>query len=55
MFNWEHGIALHKMQENRASSLGKGEVSWVFSSCSGNLGYISSYLGDGHSKLVFVQ
>ena len=28
------------MQGNRASSRGKGEVSWVFSSCSINLGYI---------------
>ena len=40
MFDWEHGIALHTMQGNRASSLGKGEVSWVFSSCGRNLGYI---------------
>ena len=28
------------MQGNRASSLGEGEVSWFFSSCDGNLGYI---------------
>ena len=40
IFDWEHGIALHTMQGNRASSLGEGEVSWFFSSCSGNLGYI---------------
>ena len=40
MFDWEHGIALHAMQGNRASSRGDGEVSWVFSSCGRNLGYI---------------
>ena len=40
VFDWEHGIALHAMQGNRASSPGEGEVSWVFSSCSRNLGYI---------------
>ena len=38
MFDWEHGIALHLMQENRASSLGEGEVSWVLVSCGRNLG-----------------
>ena len=40
MFDWEKGIALHTMQGNQASSWGKGEVSWVFSCCSRNLGYI---------------
>ena len=40
MFHWEHGIALHAMQGNQASSLSEGEVSWFFSSCSGNLQYI---------------
>ena len=40
MFDWEHGIALHAMQANRASSLGEGEVSWFFSSCVRNLGYL---------------
>ena len=39
-FDWEQGIALHAMQGNRASSLSKGIVSWFFSSCGGNLGYI---------------
>ena len=33
-------IALHAMQGNRASSRGEGEVSWVFSCCGRNLGYI---------------
>ena len=40
MFDWENDIALHAMQGNRASSLGEGEVSWVFSSSSRNLGYM---------------
>ena len=40
MFDWEHGIPLHPMHGNRASSHGEREVSWVFSSCGRNLGYI---------------
>ena len=40
MFDWEHGIALHPMEGNRASSRGEGVVSWVFSSCRGKLGCI---------------
>ena len=40
LFDWEHGIALHAMQVNRASFLSKGEISWFFSSCGWNLGYI---------------
>ena len=40
MFDWKLGIALHPVQGNWASSRGKGVVSWVFSSCSRNLGYI---------------
>ena len=33
-------IALHPMQGNQASSPGVGYVSWDFSSCGRNLGYI---------------
>ena len=40
MFDWEYGIALHAMQGNRASLRGEGNVSWDFSSCGRNLGYI---------------
>ena len=40
MFDWENAIALDTVQGNRASSRGKGKVSWVFSSCGRNLGYI---------------
>ena len=40
MFDRKHGLSLHAMQGNRASSHGRAEVSWLFSSCSMNLGYI---------------
>ena len=40
MFDWEHGIALHPMQEIRALTPAEGDVSWDFSICSRNLGYI---------------
>ena len=40
LFDWEKGVALHEMQGNRASYLIQKKVSWVFSSCGGNLGYI---------------
>ena len=40
MFDGEHGIDLHTMQGNWASSPGNGEVSYMFSSCHRNLGYI---------------
>ena len=40
VFDGEHGIALHTLQGNQASSRGEGEVSWFFMNCGGNLGYI---------------
>ena len=40
MFDWEHAIALDTLQGNRASSDGEWKVSWAFSSCGWNLGYI---------------
>ena len=40
MFDWEYGIALHAMQGNRASFPREGDVSYGFSSCGRNLGYI---------------
>ena len=40
VFDGEHGIALHAMQGNCASSLAELEVSWFFSSCGRNLGNI---------------
>ena len=55
MFEWENAIALQTIQGNRASSRGEGKVSWVFSSCGRNLGYIPELRRDVHSKLEFVQ
>ena len=40
MFDWEYVVALHEMQGNRSSFPGEGDVSWDFSSCGWNLGYI---------------
>ena len=45
MFDWEYGIALHAVQMSHG-------ISRV---AAGTLGIISSYSGDGHSKLHFVQ
>ena len=39
MFDWEHGNALHPVQEVRALTPTEGDDSWDFSSCSRNLGY----------------
>ena len=40
VFDWENGIALHAMQGNRASFPSEGDISYDFSSCGRNLGYI---------------
>ena len=40
VFDWEYGIALEALQGNTTSSRDEGEISWFFSSCGGNLGYI---------------
>ena len=40
MFDWEYRIVLHAMQGNRASFPSEWDVSYDFSSCSKNLGYI---------------
>ena len=55
VFDGEHGIALHEMQGNRASSCGEREVSCFFSSCGWNLWYILQLQQGWPSKLVFVQ
>ena len=46
---------MHAMQWNSASSPGEGEVSWFFSRCGGNLGYILELLRGLPFKLMFVQ
>ena len=53
LFDWEQGIALHALQGNRASSLSERQVSWFFSSCGGNLGYVLE-LWWGKSLKTFV-
>ena len=40
MFDGEYAIVLHAILGNQASSPSEGEVSWLYASCSGNLGYI---------------
>ena len=40
MFDWEHVIAMLPMQGIEASSPAEEDVSWDFSSCGRNLGYI---------------
>ena len=55
VFDLEPGNALHSMQGNQASFLTIGK-SHVFSGfAAGTRVIFSSYGGDGHSKLVFVQ
>ena len=55
MFNWERDIALHEMQGNQASSPREAYVSGISRVAAGSWGIISSYSGDGHSKLHIVQ
>ena len=43
VFDWQNVIALDTVQGNRASSNGERKVSWVFSSCGGNLGHILEF------------
>ena len=43
MFDWEHGIALHPVKRIRASSPTERDVSWDFSSCGRNMGYILQF------------
>ena len=45
MFNWEYDIALHEMQGNQASSPSEVYVTWDFSSCGRNVGYIPELQG----------
>ena len=40
VFDWEYRIALHAMQGNRASFPSEVDVSYDFSSCGRDLGYI---------------
>ena len=40
VFDWEYRIDLHAMQGNQAYFPSEGDVSYDFSSCAWNLGYI---------------
>ena len=44
MFDWEYTFALHAMQGNRAPFPREADVSYDFSSCGRNLGYIHELL-----------
>ena len=55
MFNWEYDIALDEMQGNEASSPSEGYGHGISRVAAGTWGIFSSYSGDGHSKLHFVQ
>ena len=55
LFDWENAIALNTVQGNRASSRGAGNVTGFSRVAEETWGMFSSYLGDVHSKLEFVQ
>ena len=55
MFDWEHGIALHPMQVIRDSTPADGISHGISRVAAGTWGIFSSYSGDVHSKLHFVQ
>ena len=42
MFDWEHGIALHAMQGNQASSLGEGKSHRFFRVAAGTRGIFAT-------------
>ena len=55
MFDWEHRIAMPAMHGNLPHLAPRGKYH-VFSQVAvGTCGIFSSYSGDGHSKLVFIQ
>ena len=51
MLDWEHGIALHTMQGNRASSQGVVKSHGFSRVVSGTWAIFSSYGRDGQSNL----
>ena len=55
VFDGEHGNSLQAVQENWTSSRSEGEVSLLFLSCGGNLGYILELQWGCPFKLEFVQ
>ena len=55
MYDGYREIALHATQGNRASSRGKGKVSWFSPLSSGTCGIFSRNGQEGPSKFMFVQ
>ena len=55
VFDWENAIVLDTVQGNRASGLRKGKSHGFSRVAAGTWGIFSSYRGDVHSKLEFVQ
>ena len=55
MFDWEHGIALQAVPYIQASSPAEGMSHVISRVMAGTWVIISSYSGDGHLKLHFVQ
>ena len=55
VFDWVHGIALHPMKGIRPSSPAECMSHGISRVAGGSWGIFSSYTGDGHSKLHFVQ
>ena len=55
VLDWDNAIALDTVQGNRASSRGAVKVHVFSRVAAGTWGIFSSYLGDVHSKLEFVQ
>ena len=55
VFDREHGTPLQEMQGNRASSCGEGKSHEFCRVEAGTWCIFSSYGGDGHLKLGFVQ
>ena len=55
VYDWEHGIALHPIQGIRPLTPAEGDVSWDFSSCSRNVGYILELQRGWPFKLHLVQ
>ena len=55
IFDWEHGSPQHEMQGNRASFAERGKSHEFSRVAAGTWCIFSSYGGDGHLKLGFVQ
>ena len=55
IFDWGRGTPQHEMHGSRASSCSEGKSHEFSRVAEGTCGIFSSYSGDGHLKLGFVQ